>query len=59
MLQKKELINIGYTDVIYDVLEKLSRQSEVRYIIPLYSSMANLLATIEGCGDSVNLFAVS
>lgn len=53
---KKGLIDTGYAKAIYHTLELLSRQKEVRYIIPLYFCMASLLATIEHWDNTINLF---
>ncbi|XP_012221590.1 TELO2-interacting protein 2 [Linepithema humile] len=53
---KKGLIDTGYAKVIYHALERLTHQKEVRYIMPLYSCMASLLATTEHWDNTINLF---
>jgi len=57
--QKKGLIDTGYAKVIYHALERLTHQKEVRYIMPLYSCMAILLATMEHWDNTINLFEVN
>ncbi|EZA57175.1 hypothetical protein X777_01781 [Ooceraea biroi] len=52
---KKGFIDCGYAKVIYHALEMLSRQKEVRYIVPLYTCMASLLATMEHWDNTINL----
>ncbi|XP_024891585.1 TELO2-interacting protein 2-like [Temnothorax curvispinosus] len=53
---KKGLIDSGYAKLIYHALEHLTHQKEVRYVIPLYSCMASLLATMEHWDNTINLF---
>ncbi|XP_077257773.1 TELO2-interacting protein 2 [Temnothorax americanus] len=53
---KKGLIDSGYAKLIYHALEHLTHQKEVRYVIPLYSCMASLLATMEHWDNAINLF---
>lgn len=59
IFQKKALIDSGYAKAIYHTLELLSHQKEIRYVIPLYSCMASLLATIEHWDNTINLFEVT
>ncbi|KAL0105458.1 hypothetical protein PUN28_016847 [Cardiocondyla obscurior] len=49
---QKGLIDSGYAKLIYHALELLTRQKEVKYIIPLYSCISSLLATMEHYDDS-------
>ncbi|XP_043266374.1 TELO2-interacting protein 2-like [Venturia canescens] len=53
---RQELMKNGYIDVIYDALECLSHQRDVRYILPLYASLSNVLATIDSCANSMDNF---
>lgn len=58
IFQKKGLIDSGYGKLIYHALELLTHQKEARYIIPLYSCMTSLLATMEHWDNTINLFEV-
>lgn len=53
---KKGLIDSGYAKLIYHALQLLTHQKEAKYIIPLYSCMASLLATMEHWDNTINLF---
>ncbi|XP_012057399.1 PREDICTED: TELO2-interacting protein 2-like [Atta cephalotes] len=54
--EKKGLIDSGYAKLIYHALQLLTHQKEAKYIIPLYSCMASLLATMEHWDNTINLF---
>ncbi|XP_011880571.1 PREDICTED: TELO2-interacting protein 2-like [Vollenhovia emeryi] len=53
---KKGLIDSGYAQLIYHALKLLTHRKEVKYVIPLYSCMASLLATMEHWDNTINLF---
>lgn len=59
MFQKKGFVDSGYAKVIYHALERLTHQKEIRYVIPVYSCLASLLATMEHWDSTMNLFEVN
>lgn len=59
MFQKKGLIDSGCAQVIYHALKHLTYRKEVKYVIPLYTCLANLLHTIEFWDDRSDAFEVS
>ncbi|KAK0092808.1 hypothetical protein PV326_000549 [Microctonus aethiopoides] len=51
---QREFIDNGYLNVIYDALERLTHEREVRYIIPLYGCITRILTNIELVNDTIN-----
>ncbi|XP_046614100.1 TELO2-interacting protein 2-like isoform X1 [Neodiprion virginianus] len=52
---RKELVDTGYAEVIYDALKRLLIIREVAYIIPLYSCIRSLLSTLEYYNNTESL----
>lgn len=59
IFQKKGLIDSGCAQVIYHSLKHLTYRKEVKYIVPFYTCLANLLPTIEYWGDRSDAFEVN
>lgn len=47
IFQRKELVDTGYLEVIYDALKKLLTLREPAYIYPLYNCISIILRTSE------------
>lgn len=52
---RKELVDTGYSEVLYDALKRLLILREVAYVLPLYSCIASLLSTTEYYNDTNSL----
>ncbi|KAH0555105.1 TELO2-interacting protein 2-like [Cotesia glomerata] len=44
---QNEFLKSGYADVLYDALEKLTHEREVKYILPLYNCITLVLINME------------
>lgn len=53
---KKTLIETGFTQMIFDVLEKISRTKEVEYVSLVYLCLTSLLSYMEYWHASPNMF---
>ncbi|XP_008561066.1 TELO2-interacting protein 2 [Microplitis demolitor] len=51
---QNEFLRSGYADVLYDALEKLTHEREVKYIIPLYNCITLILINIESANNTIN-----
>ncbi|XP_063974955.1 TELO2-interacting protein 2-like [Diachasmimorpha longicaudata] len=52
----REFVENGYADVIYDAVEKLTHQRDVRYIIPTFTCITHILTAMENNNDPLNRF---
>ncbi|XP_015113902.1 TELO2-interacting protein 2 [Diachasma alloeum] len=52
----REFVENGYAEVVYDAVEKLTHQRDVRYVIPTFICITHVLTAIENNNDSSSRF---